>query len=370
MKHVLKITSIFIVMFYTMGCSKKSSNENPTPSSFSRNTSSTTSPSDDKVSTLAGSGTAGCTNGTGTSAQFNCPSGIAVDSQGCVYVADRTNHCIRKVTSTGVVTTLAGSCTKGYADGNCTQAQFNCPSGVAVDKNGNVYVADQGNNCIRKISCTGDVTTLAGSCTSKGSNDGVCGAAQFNFPTGITVDKNCNVYVADQCNNRIRKITPDGVVTTVAGSTEGFNNGYCYAAQFHNTTALACDANDNIYVVDQFNYLVRKIAPSGTVSTYSCAPQSSGSNDQGGNSTSFGSPCGIAVDANNNIYVADQTNQHIHKITPSGTVSSYSCPGVQNNTDPTYSSQISVPCGLTADGAGNVYVADYSGQCIHKISCK
>jgi len=167
------------------------------------------------VSTLAGSGTVGFADGTGTEARFSYPGRVAVDSEGNVYVVDHGNHRIRKITPAGVVSTLAGTGTRGHADGTGTEAQFDYPTGVAVDSEGNVYVADHGNHRIRRITPAGVVSIFAGS--TEGFADGIGTEAQFNYPTGVAVDSSGNVYVADSVNHRIRKITPAAVVSTFSG---------------------------------------------------------------------------------------------------------------------------------------------------------
>jgi prepilin-type N-terminal cleavage/methylation domain-containing protein len=210
------------------------------------------------VSTFAGSGTLGYLDGTGTAAQFYGPTGVALDSTGNVYVADISNQRIRKISPSGVVTTLAGSVTNGFADGTGAAAKFNFPESIAVDSTGNVYVADRGNHRIRKITPSGVVTTLAGS--TQGFADGSGAAAQFSILYGIAVDSTGNVYVGDYGNNRIRKISPSGVVTTIAGTgVAGYLDGTGAAAQFNSPAGVAVDSAGNVYVADGSNHRIRKI---------------------------------------------------------------------------------------------------------------
>jgi hypothetical protein len=213
------------------------------------------------VTTLAGSGAYGSTNGTGTAASFETLVGIAVDASGNVYVADASNNLIRKITSGGVVTTLAGSGSSGSANGAGTAASFNFPDGVAIDTSGNVYVADASNNLIRKITSGGVVTTLAGQAGVTGSTNGTGTAASFNHPFGVAVDTSGNVYVADVNNNLIRKITLGGVVTTLAGrvGVTGSTNGTGTVASFYDPYGVAVDTSGNVYVADEVNRLIRKI---------------------------------------------------------------------------------------------------------------
>ena len=195
------------------------------------------------VSTLAGTDTNGFVDATGAAARFDWPRGVAMDAAGNVYVADYNNNRIRKVSPTGVVTTLAGT-NSGFADGTGAAAQFNGPIGVAVDSNGIIYVADYNNHRIRKVTPAGVVTTLAGTNSSYGNSyaDGTGAAAKFYNPSGVAVDASGNVYVADEFNDRIRKVTPTGVVTTLAGTNGGFADGPGATARFTSPRGVAVDA--------------------------------------------------------------------------------------------------------------------------------
>lgn len=272
------------------------------------------------ISTLAGNASIGSTNATGTKARFFWPMGVASDGQGNFYVADAANDTIRKITSGGVVSTFAGSPgVAGTNDGS--SALFNAPQAVAVDKSGNVYVADSGNFTIRKITSGGMVSTLAGLPGTSGCTDGTGTNAEFNDPEGIAVDTSGNVYVADTLNHTIREVTPAGVVTTIAGTAGVFGDvdGTGSAALFNRPTGLAIDSSGNLYVTDFYNQTVREIMPGGVVTTLAGLPGVFGNMDGANRTARFFEPQGIAVDISGNVYVADSGNHEVRQLTPSGT---------------------------------------------------
>lgn len=375
----------------------------------------------------------GGADGTGPAASFNEPSGLTVDNAGNLYVADSFDNVIRKITPDGVVTTIAGTPPEyghphgygaddrmdhpGSADGTGTAAQFCYPSAVAVDGAGNLYVADEGNNTIRKITPGGVVTTLAGTAGTSGSADGTGAAAQFCSPRGVAVDAGGNVYVADAGNGTIRKITPGGVVTTLAGAagTPGSADGTGAAARFHGPSGLAVDAAGNVYVgdgdpvflgyaagadvatrfygteggfvdgwgnvclgVDRNPYLqpddhagtIRKITPGSVVTTLVGQAGARGSVDGAATAARFDNPKGVTADTAGNVYVADELNSTIRKITPSGVVTTLAgTAGQTGSTDGTGTVALfNRPTGVTADLAGNIYVADHDNSTIRKIT--
>ena len=287
--------------------------------------------------TLAGEArSSGSADGTGSAARFNTPQGVAVDSTGHVYVADLGNNSVRKITPEGVVTTLANLPA-------LPNLFFSHPKGVAVDGAGNVYVSEAINHRIRKITPAGVVTTVAGNSTPnpdlprfaglfgsttadpspRGYTDGPAGTARFNDPQGVAVDSQGNIYVADSQNRRIRKITPGGTVTTVAG-TSPFRpanvDGTGSAAWFGAPGAIAVDATDNLYVADYGLSTIRKVTPAGVVTTIAGKTDTQGSADGPASEARFNNPLGVAVDSSGNIYVADQSNSTIRMITPAGLV--------------------------------------------------
>ena len=304
------------------------------------------------VTTLAGS-TNGFADGTGAAAQFFSPDGIAVTTDGTIFVADRDNNRIRKITTTGVVTTLAGS-TQGFADGTGTAAQFYAPRGLAVDVAGNVYVADTQNNRIRKITPAGVVTTLAGS--TNGFADGTGTAAKFNWPQGVTVDATGNVFVADTGNIRIRKITATGVVTTFAGNTVGTADGIGTAAQFNSPQGLAIDGVGTIFVADSYNNRIRKITATGVVTTLT------------GTVGQFYYPHSLAVATDGTIFVADTDNYRIRKITTTGEITTFAG-GTGGFADGTgTAAKFNEPAGIAVANDGTIFVADRMNFRIRKIT--
>jgi len=433
------------------------------------------------VTTLAGTaGSAGSANGTGSAARFRSPGAVAVDASGNVYVADTGNHTVRKITPAGAATTFAGTAgSPGNVDGTGAAARFNNPAGITIGLDGNLYVADTGNHTIRMITSTKIVTTLAGTPGVVGSADGTGSSALFSGPKGIAMDWGGKLYVADSGNNTIRKVSPDGTVVTVAGTAgvagyadasslagslynnptgvivdltgniyvadtgnntmrmleprdgvstlggtpglpgnrdtadfglganygmAGDSNGNLYitsnadviykltpagsltylagyrailgqfadgtgsAARFANLLGAACDVGGNIYVGD--NGCIRKVTPAGVVTTLAGKSGTSGSVDGTGSAARFSTVNGVAVDAAGNVYVADYFNNTIRKMTPAGVVTTLAgSAGASGSVDGTGSAaRFNEPLPIAVDSAGNVYVGDAGNNTIRKIS--
>ena len=365
--------------------------------------------------TLAGTGgtISSSADGTGTEAQFDAPRGIAVDRAGTLYVADTRNNIVRKISTTGVVTTLAGTGgTEGGTNGTGAQARFNEPFGVAVDDTGNVYVADASNNAIRKITSAGVVTTLAGG-GAAGSTDGTGSAARLDEPRGICIDSSGILYVADYDNHTIRRVTPDGVVTTIAGRADvaGNADGVGTAATFRGPMGIAVDSTGVVYVADSGNRAIRRISASGTVSTLTLsgtalseprgiavstsgailvadygshtirsiassgvvttvagAVESPGTADGAATSARFHYPSALAVLSDGSLVVADTDNDTVRGVRDNVVRTIAGAAGRVLTADGVgTSARFDSPYATAVDSTGVVYVADSSAHVIRRI---
>jgi len=311
--------------------------------------------------------------GTPSAARFYFPCAVAVDAEGNLYVADSRNHAIRKVSAQGVVTTLAGAAgVGGSQDGSRSTARFWAPYGVAIGKAHTLYVADKVNYTVRAVSANGEVTTLAGGAGEQGVIDGSGSAARFFRPSAVAVDAVGTVYVADGDGHTIRRVTPDGVVTTLAGAPgrQGSIDGIGDAARFHTPEGLATDAAGNVYVADFSNHAIRKVTPAGKVATFAGLAGVDGAADGTGSGARFTTPAGVATDKAGNIYVADTGNHTIRKIDPDRVVSTLAglarSAGSADGAGST--ARFDHPWGVAVDPSGTVYVADMGNHTIRKVT--
>jgi uncharacterized protein (TIGR03437 family) len=316
------------------------------------------------ISTVAGNQTPGFSgdNGSATSAQLNRPWGVAVDSAGDLYIADAMNQCIREV-SNGVISTVAGTGTHGFSgdNGPATSAQLDNPYGVAVDSAGSLYIADSSNSRIRKVS-GGVITTIAGNGTPGFSGDnGPAASARLAYPQGVAVDSASNLYIADAGNNRIRKVS-NGVIATVAGGGAFLgDNGPATSAQLDNPEGVAVDSAANLYIADTSNSRIRKVS-NAVISTVAGNGTVGFSGDNGPpTSAQLANPWAVAVDSAGNLYIADYGNNRVRKVSNGviTTVAGNGTQGFSGDDGPATSAQLDGPFGVAVDRAGNLYIADY-----------
>lgn len=332
------------------------------------------------ISTIGGSGTGGFSGdgAAATAAKLNGPSGVAVDLAGNVYVADAYNHRVRKIAKTGTISTIAGKGTAGFSgnDGAATAAELKNPTGVAVDNAGNVYVLDFGNNCIRKITTSGNIVAYAGDGALGFAGDGgAATAAKLYQPAGMYMDAANNLFIADGFNHRVRKVDAAGVITTVAGSGvmgSSGDGGGALSAKLNAAAGVGTDASGNIYIADKSNHRIRKVDASGTISTLA-GNDTAGYTGDGGTATAakLNKPLSIKADAAGNLYVVDMGNNRIRKIAADGTIATIAgttAVGYSGDGGPATAAAFTWPADVALDTAGNIYIADQGNNCIRKIS--
>jgi NHL repeat len=325
------------------------------------------------VTTLAGSVlTSGSADGPAASALFGDPTGLALDAAGNIYVADNQNNTIRKLSAAGQVTTLAGRAGQmGSADGTGTNASFNSPSGIILAPNGYLYVTDTGNNTIRAISTGGVVTTLAGLAGQVGATNADGSLARFSSPLGLAVDADGTLYVADSGNHLIREVTSTGVVTTFAGlaGVWGTSDGLGTNALFNGPVGLAFDSAGNLFVSDSANHTIRKINSGGSVTTWAGLAGVDGTADGVGNAARFGKPAELKMDRGNDLFVVDSFYHTIREISPTAVVTTVAGQGGQGGSANGLggAARFFNPYGLAIDHNGNLRVSDTYNQTIRFV---
>jgi len=303
-------------------------------------------------------------------ASFANPMGIAADENGNLYVADSHNNIIRKIDSSGIVSTLAGNGKTGSQDGNANQASFFYPVALFADHQGNIFVSDTHNNLIRKIDAAGTVSTVVGKDTSLANERAEGSRLRLDNPAAISVDRQGNIYIADWGNNVIRRIGVDAKCIVLAGSVgqRGSKDGFREEASFYLPWGIVLDSVNNIYVSDFRNNLIRKISPQGQVTTFA-GSKTRGSTDGQAEAASFFHPAGLAIDKKGNIYVADTGNNKIRKITPEGLVTTLAGDGSRGASNgPAHAASFNKPYALAVGPDGSIFIADYQNNLIRKVS--
>lgn len=316
-----------------------------------------------RISTIAGDGLPGAANGSSRRTRFSDPFGVVLDREGNLYVADGgDNNSIRKIDLAGVSSTLAGG-SEGYAEGEGGAAAFHTPSGMAIDAAGNLFVADTGNNAIRKVTPEGVVSTLAGDGLA-GDKDGKGAGAQFNGPVGVAIDGDGVLYVADTYNDRIRRIGRDGTVTTIAGGKRpGKADGAAAQALFDTPTGLAVSAAGDLYIADTGNHAIRKLGKDGNVSTVAAAAEDD-------RDSLLRSPVGIALTGDGFLYIASNAHGRVAQLTPAG--AAVALRDVDHPAQPGYGAdggvRLYAPRAIALARDGSLFVTDGATFRLHHIA--
>jgi sugar lactone lactonase YvrE len=332
-----------------------------------------------KITTIAGTGVAGYNGdeGTATGIELWSPAGVAV-SGGAVYVADGLNNRIRKISPAGTITTIAGIDDPGNAGdgGPATDAQLNDPTGIAVDNHGNLYIADKYNNRIRKVTPQGMISAFAGTGVQGfGGNGGTATAALLNAPAGLMADSAGNIFIADAGNNCIREVTTAGIILNFAGNgTPGFSGDgrAATAAQLYLPNGMAIDTAGNIYIADSWNYRVRKVTPAGIITTIAGTGIAGYAGDGAiDTAAQLNLPTGIAADRAGNIYIADQGNNRIRRILPGGimtTLAGTGNAGYSGDGGAAAIADLNAPPAIAVDAGYNLYIAEQQNNRIRRVA--
>lgn len=329
------------------------------------------------ITTIAGTGKSGFSGDGGPAAKARLagPRDVAVDGQGNVYITDQRNSRVRKV-SGKTITTIAGTGKAGFSGdgGPATAAQLSEPDGIAADAQGNVYIADYGNHRVRKVNPAGVITTIAGTGKQGFSGDGgPASAAQLDYPNGVGVDGRGNVYIADTGNSRVRRVSASGTITTIAGTGEvrfSGDGGRATSASLFRPTDVAVDGSGNLYIADFLNYRVRKVSPGGTITTIAGNGGRDSFGDGGRATAAELIPTSLALDRQRNVYIGDFHNDRVRKVTPGGTITTIAGTGLRGSrgdNGPATAAQLADPNGVAVDTQGNLYIADYGNQRVRKV---
>jgi hypothetical protein len=327
------------------------------------------------LSIIAGTGSFGAPiPGPATSSPLNDPQGMVVDSGGNLYIADANNNEIEKVTPTGTLSIFAGTGSSGAPiPGPATSSPLNVPRGLAVDAAGNIIIADSDNGMVEKVTPTGTLSIIAGTASPGPPIPGPATSSPLDGPTGVAIDSAGNLYIADEGNNQIFKVTPSGTLSIIAG-TGGSGPptpGPATSSPLYSPADVAVDSVGNLYIADQGNNLIEEVTPSGTLSIIAGTPGSSGAPSPGpATSSPLNNPLGVAVDSASNLYIADQGNNVIEEVTPSGTLSIIAGTGSLGAPapGPATSSPLSYPGAVAVVSPGNFYIADSSNSQVEQVT--
>ncbi len=332
------------------------------------------------ITTVAGNGTAGYSGdgGQATNAELNNPDGVAFDAIGNIYIADQGNNRIRKVNTAGIITTIAGNGTQGFSGdgGTATNASLYAPSEVVIDAGGNLYFTDENNNRVRMVNTAGIITTIAGNGTAGYNGDGGQATfAELHDPVGLTFDVKGNLYIVDDANNKIRKINTLGIISVFAGNgTQGFSGdgGQATNAELNLPADIAFDAIGDLYITDQINNRIRKIDTLGIISTIA-GNGTTGYSGDGGQAThaELSNPAGICLDAIGNLYIADSFNDRIRKVNTLGiitTLAGIGATGYSGDGGQATAAELNRPARVTIDFADNLFITDYDNNRVRMVT--